>query len=71
MNEQNKLQNISDNEASELAEACRMAYGHPAMDAFMDEVFFHAQAAQARMANNAQEHRLVQGELRLNGKVQP
>ena len=38
-----KLPEISDKEKSELAEACRMAYGNDAADKLMDEALAYAE----------------------------
>ena len=39
-----KLPKVSDKEAAELAQACRMAFGDQSVDEFMDEVFAAARA---------------------------
>ena len=55
MHKKLKLPKISDKEAEELAQACRLAFGGHPMDEFMDKVFAVAREHRKRRLERGQQ----------------
>ena len=70
MTEPMRIPEITEQEAADLAEACRMAFGNAEADAFFDASMAEASRYEQERERE-QSPRAVQGELPLNGEEQP